>query len=195
MPNHTSKATKHGQNVDAGRPSHTETSDTSSPSWLGGNLASKAPQKSIRQPNKKGDKQKLKYSDQEKQLKLARSMISNMGRKINGLENSNRILRRDALLGNHKKVGDEIKNSTSQEGSALRSLMLDMPPHSHLEQEFRFFRENLRNVELEQLKMKFQNTEMLLLQCQKQLSDTSTSGSLTEPQPNPSVPQPYPSFP
>ena len=121
LANHTSKATKHGQNVVVGRPNHTETSDTSSPSWLGGNLTSKAPQKSIRQPNKKGDKQKLKYSDQEKQLKLARSLISNMERKINDLENSNRILRRGALLGNHKKVVDEIQNSTSQEGSALRS--------------------------------------------------------------------------
>ena len=55
-------------------------------------------------------------------------MISNMERKINDLENSNRILRTDALLGNHKKVGDEINNSTSQEGSALRSLMPDMSP-------------------------------------------------------------------
>ena len=44
-----------------------------------------------------------------------------MERKINDLENSNRILRRGALLGNHKKVVDEIQNSTSQEGSALRS--------------------------------------------------------------------------
>ena len=194
LANCTSKATKPGQNVDAGRPSHTETSDTSSPSGLGGNLASKAPQKPVRQPNKKGDKQKLKYSEQEEQLKLARSMISNMERKINDLENSNRILRRDALLGNHKKVGDEVNDSTTQEGSALRSLMPDMPPHSHLEQELRFFRENLRNVELEQLKMKFQNTEMLLLQCQKQLSNLPTSGSLTQPQSNPSVPQSQPNL-
>ena len=72
--------------------------------------------------------------------------------------------------------------------------MLDMPPHSHLRQEFSFFRENLRNVELEQLKIKFQNTEMLLLQCQKHLSDISTSGSLTQPQPNPSVPQSQPNL-
>ena len=42
--------------------------------------------------------------------------------------------------------------------------------------------------------MKFENMEILLLQCQKQLSDMSTSGSLTQPQPNPSVPQSQPNL-
>ena len=65
LANHTSKANKPEQNVDMRHPSHTETSDNHSPSGLGGNLASKTSQKPSRQPNKMGDKQTLKYSEQE----------------------------------------------------------------------------------------------------------------------------------
>ena len=44
---------------------------------------------------KKTEKSKLKEDEQEEQLKLARSLISNLERKVGELENSNRILRQD----------------------------------------------------------------------------------------------------
>ena len=58
--------------------------------------------KSVPKPNKqskKGDKSKLKEIEREEQLKLARSLINNLERKVNELENSNRILRRDYFMG------------------------------------------------------------------------------------------------
>ena len=43
-------------------------------------------------------KHKLKESEQEEQLKLARSVINSLERKVGGLENSNRILKENSLL-------------------------------------------------------------------------------------------------
>ena len=45
--------------------------------------------------SKKTEKSKLKEDKQEEQLKLARSLISNLEQKVGELENSNRILRQD----------------------------------------------------------------------------------------------------
>ena len=80
---------------------------------------------------------------------------------INYLENSNRILRRELLLGNNKQTAVDNKTihescipTEPNEGHALKSQILITPPQSGMEQELMNLKENLRNVELEHLKMK-----------------------------------------
>ena len=182
--NHTDNSKDLEQPVDTGQSVESITSANSPPIRVGEPMAPKNTQRlTNKQTNKKGDKQKLKTSEQEEQLKLARSMISNLERKINDLENSNRILRREVLSTNDNNTRDEnIQPSVPQTGSSFINQVPYVPLNPTSEQEFRNLRDNLRNVELEQLKLRIQNMELSLLH-QRVFSGMSYSGGL--PQYNP----------
>ena len=119
--------------------------------------------------SKKGDKSKLKEIEQEEQLKLARSLINNLERKVNELENSNRILRRDVLYG-----GNQMHSNQGEPNEALNQIPIPLgtcnhspiPPQSVMEQDFKKFKENIRSKELEQLKTRnaIQSIEILIHQ-------------------------------
>ena len=122
---------------------------------------------------KRGEKQKLKESELEEQLKLSRSLVSNLERKVIELENSNKILRRGSFSSIVDSGGNMLKDETGEncnfinkgnphlgfDQSALRPNL----PRSTMEHELHNIRESIRNVELEQLKSRIQNIELHIL--------------------------------
>ena len=143
---------------------HKKDSDTT------GSVASqngeKGSRKSVPKSNKqskKVDKSNLKENEQEEQLKLAKSLINNLERKVNELENSNRILRREVLLGGNE-VSDPPSNNAGHASMTQDTLNhFPHPPRSVIEQEVLNLRENIRNIEMEQLKTRIQHIEMCLM--------------------------------
>ena len=98
QPDQNSKSNSENQvtEQDRGRGSNLPTSMDPAVSQPAEDGAKRNGSRSNRQ-SKKGEKQKLKDCEQEEQLKLARSLIGNLERKIIELENSNKILRREVL--------------------------------------------------------------------------------------------------
>ena len=143
---------------------HKKDSDTT------GSVASqngeKGSRKSVPKSNKqskKVDKSNLKENEQEEQLKLAKSLINNLERKVNELENSNRILRREVLLGGNE-VSDPPSNNAGHASVTQDTLNhFPHPPRSVIEQEVSNLRENIRNIEMEQLKTRIQHIELCLM--------------------------------
>ncbi|MEW8546326.1 MAG: hypothetical protein AB2693_22645 [Candidatus Thiodiazotropha sp.] len=137
--------------------------------------------------SRKGEKHKLKDSEQEEQLKLARSLIGNLERKVIELENSNKILRREALAGSTDLGVNGIKDNVgdfthpSNKGSAHiehdSCKVHATHPQSVMERDLQNIRESIRNVELEQLRSRVHNIELHILN-QSRLNDVPPRGGL-----------------
>ena len=67
--------------------------------------------------HRKIEKPKLKDSEQEEQLKLACSLISNLERKVGELENTNRILNQDLSASTYSHPQTEQSNTISSKAT------------------------------------------------------------------------------
>ena len=143
--------------------------------------------------NQKGVKKKqLKESEQEEQLKMSRSLISNLERKVLELENSNKILRGEVLSipselgGNHDinvKHGEtsNFPQNVFSDRRHEQGAVQPTPSVSALERELQGVCESVRSKELEQLKSRIQNIELQVLS-QRLAVDVSARGGPTNAQ-------------
>ena len=168
-----------------------QTQDTTSSGAVktsGGGTNPKAGKQTSRQ-NKKSDKSKLKEGKQEEQLKLARSLISNLERKVVELENSNRILRQDLIAPSSSSNNQNNVNTHTPPSNIAMSkdsdVKVQVPPRT-LENDIRNMKEHLNCLELEQMKARILNIENHI-QTQTRLNAMQTPGHMGLPYTNPYV--------
>ena len=168
-----------------------QTQDTTSSGAVktsGGGTNPKAGKQTSRQ-NKKSDKSKLKEGEQEEQLKLARSLISNLERKVVELENSNRILRQDLIAPSSSSNNQNNVNTHTPPSNIAMSkdsdVKVQVPPRT-LENDIRNMKEHLNCLELEQMKARILNIENHI-QTQTRLNAMQTPGHMGLPYTNPYV--------
>ena len=142
--------------------------------------------------SKSGEKRQLKESEQEEQLKMSRSLISNLERKVIELENSNKILRREVLsipseLGGNHDINVKPRETSNFPQNVFsdrrheQGAVQPTPSVSALERELQGVRESVLSMELEQLKSRIQNIEVQVLS-HRLAMDVSARGGRTNAQ-------------
>ena len=139
-------------------------------------------------PNRKGGRSKIKETEQEEQLKLQRSVIMNLERKLGEIENSNKILRQEVHLfrSNNEKTSNDGTYQMSHGPSRADTNQTyqhhnnGSNPRHYDSQEpndcVNFFnsitqmKEQIRNMDFELMKHRISNIEASLLQQQRLLS-------------------------
>ena len=161
-----------------GQGSNQISSTDSAPAQLeGGGPRGNGPKRS--RQARRGEKQKLKESELEDQLKLSGSLVSNLERKVIELENSNKILRRGSFSGpvdsGEGGGGNSLKDEAGENCNFInkgnphlgfdQSTLRPNLPRSAMGYELHNIRESIRNVELEQLKSRIhvKNIEIHIL--------------------------------
>ena len=121
------------------------------------------PVKQNSKQTKKIDKSKFK-DEQDEQLKLARSLISNLERKVGELENTNRILRQDlnTNLSTIKTQIDQPLPGFPRDNNNTGNPSNIGIPQMRPEIDLRDIKENLRSIELEQIRARIQNIEQTM---------------------------------
>ena len=155
---------------------------------LGGGTNSKTGKQTSRQ-TKKTDKLKLKEGEQEEQLKLARSLISNLERKVGELENTNRILRQDLIatsLSSNNPNNDNVHGYSHQQNNTASNANNPSAqvPSPTYEKDLLSMREHLRNLELDQMRIRILNIEQQM-QLQNRPHGMQTQGHVVSPYINP----------
>lgn len=124
-------------------------------------------------PQKKGGRQKVKETEQEEQLKLARSLINNLERKLGEVQNSNKILRQELNIIKSERDTQDITRSENnvnahnyrQQGSGPVENQNTQIPHLGLQESpIVQLREQIRTLEFEMIKNRLNNIEAAILQ-------------------------------
>ena len=100
---------------------------------------------------KKTDKTKIKENEQGEQLKLARSPVSGLERRLEEAENTNKILRQEITLSTNR-IGKSSQtesslNSPGNDGSRRRESRQNTS-HTYLDSAIITLKENVRIIEL-----------------------------------------------
>ena len=141
--------------------------------------------KTASKQNKRVDKRKLKEEEHEEQLNLARSLISNLERKVGELQNTNYILRQGLITGsasanqnNNTPVPMEqsYSNSIGKDPSIRKNIANRGTPYSSIEKDIMILKESLRGLEMEHMRARIQNMEQSM-QIQSQFNALHTCTS------------------
>ena len=135
--------------------------------------------------NKRVDKSKLKEEEHEEQLNLARSLISNLERKVGELQDTNQILRQGLITGStsgnqnnniHVQGEQSFSNSIGRDPSIRENIANGGTPYSSIEKDIMILKESLRGLEMEHMRARIQNMEQSM-QIQSQLNALHTCTS------------------
>ena len=109
-------------------------------------------------------KHKIKEAEQEEQLKLAKSVIHNLERKLSEVENSNKLMRQELSLVKIEKGEGIVNNETTQK--TVQPVCTDemghgqTPTNRHQTQiEMHSLKERITSLEMENLKNRILNLE------------------------------------
>ena len=133
--------------------------------------AAPAPEQAQKQNRgqRRGCKQKVKESEQEQQLILAKSVINNLERQKNELENSNKLLKQEINLFKSEVPQKENRNPTEQRLNVSTVVPQIHPAIPATEQydhhkELNLLRKQLENIEMELMKSRISNLETCIQQ-------------------------------
>ena len=102
---------------------------------------------------KKVSKHKLKETEMEEQLKLARSLINNVERKLGEVQNSNKILKQEInLIKTGAAESGVAQPMATPEVHAIPAEPLKERPSEVDDSQFMHLRDQVRNLELEMVK-------------------------------------------
>ena len=135
--------------------------------------------------NKRTEKSKLKEGEQEEQLKLARSLISNLERKVGELENTIGILRQSQFMGSCANNQSNVHVQAEQAGNipTQGSIPNMGVPAPNVERDLLSLKENLKRYEVEH--MTKMNYIEQTLQLQNNLNVMLTLGNVGQRYINP----------